>query len=60
VGEVGTICHEHCYDAGVVVRAMRDVICASPPLCITHAEIDELVEKTRLGLDRTAGGLGLA
>jgi putrescine aminotransferase len=60
VGEVGSLCHEHCYDAGVVVRAMRDVICASPPLCITHAEIDELVEKVRLGLDRTAEGLGLA
>ena len=57
MGEVGAACHEHCYDAGVVVRAMRDVVCTSPPLSITRDEVDELVEKVRIGLDRTLEGL---
>ncbi|MDH3735119.1 MAG: aminotransferase [Gemmatimonadota bacterium] len=59
MGEVGMACHEHCYDAGVIVRAMRDVVCTSPPLSITRDEIDEMTEKIRIGLDRTVETLGL-
>ncbi len=57
MGAVGALCHEHLYDSGVVCRAMRDVICMSPPLTITHSEIDDLVEKLSVGLDRTAADL---
>lgn len=59
MGDVGALCHEHCYDAGVIVRAMRDVVCTSPPLSITRPEIDEMGEKLRIGLDRTLESLGL-
>ncbi len=60
MGEVGSLCHEHCYDEGVVLRAMRDVMCASPPLTITRDEIDELVTGTRAGIDRIAEELGIS
>ncbi|MCG8467918.1 MAG: aspartate aminotransferase family protein [Gemmatimonadetes bacterium] len=59
MGRVAPIAHEHCYDEGVVLRAMRDVLCTSPPLSIEPHEIDELVERTARGLDRTAAELGL-
>ncbi|MDX1395856.1 MAG: aspartate aminotransferase family protein [Gemmatimonadota bacterium] len=59
VGQVGAICHEHCYEEGVIVRAMRDVMGASPPLCITRDEIDELFDAVERGLDRTARELAL-
>ena len=49
VGRVGALCHEHLYAEGVIFRAMRDVVCTSPPLTITRGEIDELVEKARAG-----------
>ena len=59
MGEVGALCHEHLYDEGVVFRAMRDVVCTSPPLTITRDEIDELVTKARAGIDRTARDLDM-
>ena len=59
MGQVGALCHEHLYDEGVVFRAMRDVMCTSPPLTITREEIDELVTKARAGIDRTARDLGM-
>ena len=59
MGQVGALCHEHLYAEGVIFRAMRDVLCTSPPLTITRGEVDELVEKARAGLDRTARDLGM-
>ncbi len=59
VGRVAALCHEHCYEEGVILRAMRDVLCASPPLTIDREEIDHLVAATRRALDRTAEELGL-
>ena len=59
MGTVGSLCHENCYEAGVILRAMRDVMCSSPPLSITREEIDELVDRTRVGIDRTASELGM-
>ena len=50
---------ENMYDEGVILRAMRDVMCASPPLSITREEIDELVDRARAGIDRTASELGI-
>jgi len=52
-GAVGTICRDHCFANGVVLRAVRDTMVASPPLILTDAEIDELVEKTWRALDAT-------
>ena len=37
---------------GSIVRGIRDLIAVAPPLIITHAEIDELFDSVRRGLDR--------
>ena len=37
---------------GVIVRGIRDLIALSPPLIITHAEIDQLFDAVQKGLDR--------
>lgn len=42
------------YHEGLVVRPVRDVLVASPPLVITTEEIDELVAKTCKALDKVA------
>ena len=39
---------------GVIIRGIRDLIALSPPLIITHAEIDELFD----GVERTLAKLG--
>jgi putrescine aminotransferase len=52
-GEVGVICRDLCIANGLVMRAVRDTMIIAPPLVITHAQIDELVEKARLALDQT-------
>jgi putrescine aminotransferase len=52
-GEVGVICRDLCIANGLVMRAVRDTMIVAPPLVITHAQIDELVEKARLALDQT-------
>jgi putrescine aminotransferase len=57
--KVGLACRDHCFDEGLVMRAVRDVMVLSPPLVITEAEIDELVARARRALDLTARDLGL-
>ena len=37
---------------GVVVRGIRDLITLSPPLIITHTEMDQLFDAIRKGLDK--------
>ena len=37
---------------GVIVRGIRDLIALSPPLIITHAEMDQLFDAVRKGLDK--------
>jgi putrescine aminotransferase len=52
-GEVGTLCRDMCIANGLVMRAVRDTMIVAPPLVITHAQIDELLEKARRSLDMT-------
>jgi putrescine aminotransferase len=52
-GKVGTICRDICVRNGLVMRAVGDTMIISPPLIITHAQIDELLEKARKSLDDT-------
>ncbi|MGA1079511.1 MAG: aspartate aminotransferase family protein [Steroidobacteraceae bacterium] len=59
-GRVGTICRDHCFANGLVMRAVRDTMIISPPLVISRAEVDELVDKARRCLDLTARDIGLA
>ena len=43
-GTAGPIVRDACIRNGLMVRAIRDSIVTCPPLIITHAEIDRLVE----------------
>jgi len=49
----GMLCRGHCFNNGLVMRAVGDIMIIAPPLVITKAEIDELVSKARLCLDLT-------
>ncbi len=50
---VGMICRAHCFDNGLVMRAVGDRMIVAPPLVITRAQVDELVDKARKCLDLT-------
>ncbi len=54
---VGMICRGHCFNNGLIMRAVGDTMIISPPLVISKAEIDELVEKARKCLDLTLADL---
>ena len=56
--DVGFKCREHCFNTGLVMRAVGDAMILCPPLVISNAEIDELVDKARNALDLTAKQLG--
>jgi putrescine aminotransferase len=53
LGEVGTLCRDHCFAIGLVMRATRDTMLISPPLSWTKVEIDEFIALTRKALDLT-------
>ena len=50
---VGMVCRGHCFNNGLIMRAVGDTMIIAPPLVISRAEIDELVEKARKCLDLT-------
>ena len=52
-GTVALICREHCFANNLVMRAVGDRMVISPPLIITRAEIDTLVERAWTALDLT-------
>jgi len=43
-GTAGTVLRDRCIANGLMVRAVRDSIVICPPLIITQAEVDQLVE----------------
>ncbi|HLA30602.1 MAG TPA: aspartate aminotransferase family protein [Pseudomonas sp.] len=51
---VGMICRGHCFNNGLIMRAVGDTMIIAPPLVISPAEIDELISKARHCLDLTA------
>jgi putrescine aminotransferase len=57
VGRVGTICRDHCFKNGLVMRAIRDTMVLAPPLIISENEIEMLLKKARLCIDLTAQDL---
>ncbi|WP_132951115.1 aspartate aminotransferase family protein [Rhodovulum bhavnagarense] len=50
-GTVGLICRERCFANNLVMRHVGDRMIISPPLTISEAEIDLLIERARLSLD---------
>ncbi len=60
VGDAGSLCKDHCTDNDLIMRAVGDSVILSPPLVISKAEIDELMEKAGRALDLTARDLGIS
>ncbi|OSQ37993.1 aspartate aminotransferase family protein [Thalassospira mesophila] len=58
-GAVGTICRDFCVENGVIMRACGDRMVLSPPLIISHDEVDELVKRARAAFDATAKKIGV-
>jgi putrescine aminotransferase len=55
----GTICRDHCFANGLVMRAIRDTMVLAPPLIITEAEVEKLLAKAKRCIDLTAKDLGV-
>jgi putrescine aminotransferase len=51
--DIGMVCRGHCFDQGLVMRAVGDRMVVSPPLVITRAQIDDLTTLARRCLDLT-------
>ncbi len=49
----GTICRDHLVNNGLVMRAVGESVVVAPPLVLTHAQADELVEIAWKCLDLT-------
>jgi putrescine aminotransferase len=50
---VGMVCRGHMFDNGVIMRAVGDRMIVAPPLVMTTAQIDEMVERIGFCLDLT-------
>ena len=50
---VGMICRRHCFQNGLIMRAVGDRMIIAPPLIMTHADIDEMMRLIHLALDLT-------
>ncbi|MEO8927493.1 MAG: aspartate aminotransferase family protein [Caulobacteraceae bacterium] len=56
-GSAGPIVRDLCIANGLMIRAVRDTLVMSPPLVISHAEIDQMLEIIRKSLDEAEGVL---
>jgi putrescine aminotransferase len=56
-GNAGPVVRDICIRRGLMVRAIRDTIVFCPPLIITHAEIDRLVDTIHAALDEATPAL---
>ena len=50
---IGPYCSAACQEVGLIVRNVGDVIAFCPPLIITESQIDELLGKFEIGLNKT-------
>jgi putrescine aminotransferase len=55
--DVGTICRDHCFANGLVMRACGNRMVLAPPLIITREQIDQLLSRARHCLDLTLDSL---
>jgi putrescine aminotransferase len=56
-GRVGTICRDHSFRNGLIMRACWDTMVLAPPFVITKKEIDEMIRLARITLDATYNGV---
>ncbi|WP_417457586.1 aspartate aminotransferase family protein [Kordiimonas sp.] len=57
---VAVRCRDHCLERGLIMRAVGQSMVASPPLIITKAEIDNMIDILIASLDQTAKDMGVA
>ena len=57
--DVGYRCRVHCFDNGLVMRAIGDTMVLSPPLVVSESEIDEIFHLARKCIDLIAKDLGV-
>ena len=50
---VGMMCRAHCFQNGLIMRAVGDRMIIAPPLVMTHEQIDEMMALIRRCLDAT-------
>jgi putrescine---pyruvate transaminase len=50
-GQAGYICRERCFANNLIMRHVNDRMIISPPLVISHEEIDTLIERAWKSLD---------
>ena len=50
---VGMMCRKHCFENGLIMRAVGDRMIIAPPLTLSINEIDELMRLIRIALDLT-------
>jgi putrescine aminotransferase len=53
---LGLAAHNLAREEGVIVRGIRDLVAMSPPLVVTHAELDRMFAALTRALDRLQGG----
>lgn len=53
----GLVCRDHCFENGLIMRAVGDRMVLAPPLIISRGEVDELCEKARHCFDLTLASL---
>lgn len=51
--EVGMVCRKHCFDNGLVMRAVGERMIVAPPLIMTVEQIDDMAALIRRCLDLT-------
>jgi len=51
--EIALACRDRCFKSNLIMRASGDRMLLSPPLVVSHAEIDEIVEKAKHAVDTT-------
>jgi putrescine aminotransferase len=47
------VCRGHCFGNGLIMRAVGDRMIIAPPLVMTHAQIDEMMQLITKCLDLT-------
>ena len=57
VGTAGLLCRDRCFSNGLIMRHVGDRMVISPPVVITKAEIDVLIERATLALDEAYASL---
>ena len=58
-GKTGYLCRDICFQNGLVMRSVKDTMIVSPPLTITHRQIDEMFDLAWKCLDETAQMVGI-